>query len=61
MMHKLRFYTSLNRSPQKRPPVCLRYAMWAMAASLSEKYTCIEEVLYERARRYIEIEEMKVC
>ncbi len=43
-----------------RPPICLRYAMWTMAASFSDKYSCIEDVLYERARKYLEAAEMKV-
>ncbi len=30
-----------------------------MAASLSEQYICYEDLLYERARRYIEAAEMK--
>jgi hypothetical protein len=60
-MHKYRYYTSLSKSPKFRPPVCLRYAMWAIAASLSEKYRCYEDLLYERARRYIQDAEMKVC
>lgn len=60
MMHKYRYYTSLSKSPQFRPPVCLRYAMWAVAASLSDKYRCYEDLLYERSRRYIQDAEMKV-
>ena len=42
-----------------RPPICFRYAMWTVAASLSEKYTCYEDILYERARKYAEAAEMK--
>lgn len=60
IMHKLRFYASLDRSPNMRPPICLRYAMWTMAASLSEKFSDIEDLLYKRSRKYIEAAEMKV-
>jgi hypothetical protein len=60
MMHKLRYYASLDRAPHMRPPICLRYAMWTVAASLSEKYSSFEDILYERARRYIQDAEMKV-
>jgi hypothetical protein len=61
MMHKLRYYASLDRAPHMRPPVCLRYAMWTTAASLCpEKYSSFEGILYERARRYIQDAEMKV-
>lgn len=59
MMHRLRYYASLDRAPNMRPPVCLQYAMWTIAASLSENYTGIEDILYQRARRYIDAEEMK--
>jgi hypothetical protein len=34
--------------------------MWAMAASLSDKYKSYEDILYERARKYIDAAEMKV-
>jgi hypothetical protein len=43
-----------------QPPICLRYAIWATAASVTEKYLQYEDVLYERARKYIELAEMKV-
>jgi hypothetical protein len=60
MMHKLRYYASLDRAPHMRPPICLRYAMWTMAASLSDKYSSFEAIFYERARRYLQDAEMKV-
>lgn len=60
LMHKYRYYASLDRAPHMRPPVCLRYAMWTMAASISEKYNWFEDVLYERTRRYLQQDEMKV-
>ncbi|KAI1003466.1 hypothetical protein K3495_g4741 [Podosphaera aphanis] len=59
IIHRTRFHTSLNLGPASRPPVCLSYAMWTLAASLSTKYLACEEVFYERARRYIEMAEMK--
>ncbi|KAI6714041.1 C6 transcription factor Prf [Diplocarpon mali] len=58
-MHKYRYYAALDWAPQARPPVCLRYAMWAMAASLSEKYATVEDILYQRARNYLHAAEMK--
>ena len=60
MIHKFRYYASLDRAPHMRPPICLRYAMWTMAASFSDKYRAYEDILYERARKYIEAAEMKV-
>jgi hypothetical protein len=35
--------------------------MWAIAASVSDKYIQYEDVLYERARKYAEQAEMKEC
>lgn len=60
VIHKYRYYASLDRAPQARPPICLRYAMWAMACSLSDKYMCLEDLMYQRARHYIQAAEMKV-
>lgn len=42
-----------------RPPVCLRYAMWCLAASVDTKYFNHQEILYRRARKYAELDEMK--
>lgn len=61
MMHKYRYLAALNLPPHMQPPICLRYAMWATAASMSEKYMQYEDLLYERARKYVEEAEMKVC
>ncbi|KAH7390199.1 fungal-specific transcription factor domain-containing protein [Cadophora sp. MPI-SDFR-AT-0126] len=59
MIHKYRYYASMEKGPQTRPPVCLRYAIWATAASFSENYRSFEDLLYKRARQYIEADEMK--
>ncbi|KAG4433416.1 hypothetical protein IFR05_011102 [Cadophora sp. M221] len=59
VIHKYRYYASLDRAPQARPPICLRYAMWAMACSLSDKFMCLEDLMYQRARHYIQAAEMK--
>ncbi|RDW59491.1 hypothetical protein BP6252_12578 [Coleophoma cylindrospora] len=59
MMHIPRFYAALALGPNLRPPVCLRYVMWALAAAASPKYENFAEVFYERARKYIEAAEMK--
>jgi phytoene/squalene synthetase len=60
MIHKQRYLASLSLPPHMQPPVCLRYAIWASAAMISEKYTQYEDIFYERARRYIDVAEMKV-
>ena len=59
MIQKYRFYTSMNLAPHMRAPVCLRYAMWALAATLSEKYVSAKEIFYRRARKYAEADEMR--
>lgn len=60
IIHQTRFYMALDRPIQSRPPICLSYAMWTLATTLSAKYANYEEIFYERARRYLEREEMKV-
>ena len=42
-----------------RPPVCMRYAMWALAAGTSDKHDQLSEHFYHRARKYLELDEMK--
>lgn len=59
MIHKYRYFAAMNLAPHMRPPVCLRYAMWALASSVTEKYFGYEEVFYHRARKYAEIDEMR--
>ncbi|KAI9728704.1 MAG: hypothetical protein M1828_002810 [Chrysothrix sp. TS-e1954] len=59
VMHKARFFAAMNLSPQARPPVCLRYAMWALASGVSDKYSSMQEHFYQRARKYLEIDEMR--
>ena len=49
----------MDLAPHMRPPVCLRYAIWCLAASVSEKYFNHQEIFYRRARRYAESDEMK--
>lgn len=60
MIHKSLYFASLDRAPHARPPVCLRYAMWAIAATLSDKYGHLDDLLYKRARFYANTAEMKV-
>ena len=60
MIHKQRYLAALERPEHLRPPLCLRYAIWAAAASVSDEYSKYEDILYERARRYVDADEMKV-
>lgn len=59
MMHRPRYYAAMNLAPHMRPPVCLRYAMWCNAASVSDKFEALQEHFYHRARKYIQQDEMK--
>ncbi|KAF2211596.1 hypothetical protein CERZMDRAFT_106468 [Cercospora zeae-maydis SCOH1-5] len=59
MIHRPRYYAAMNLAPHMRPPICLRYAMWASAAAVTDKYEALQEHFYQRARRYIQQDEMK--
>lgn len=59
MIHKARFLASMDLAPHMRPAVCLRYAMWTHAASITPKYHAFAEHFYQRARKYAEQDEMK--
>jgi hypothetical protein len=60
ILHKYRYLSNVNLPPSIGIPVCLRYAVWALAASSSPKYSNHQEVFYQRARKYAEADEMKV-
>lgn len=47
------------RAPNQRPPVCLRYAMWTMACSITDKYSDLKDLFYQRARKYVEADYIK--
>ncbi|KAI4924582.1 hypothetical protein J4E85_007698 [Alternaria conjuncta] len=59
VIHRPRFMAALNLSPQARPPVCLRYIMWTLAASITDKYEALQEHFYQRARKYAQMDEMR--
>lgn len=59
IIHKPRFLAAMNLGPQMRPPICLRYAMWTLAASVSDKYSTLQGHFYQRARKYAQADEMK--
>ncbi|KAF3080708.1 hypothetical protein TWF102_001602 [Orbilia oligospora] len=59
IIHKGRYLASLDLAPQLRAPICLRYAIWMMAASVSDQYSNLQTVFYRRARKYAEEAEMK--
>lgn len=59
MMHRPRYYAAMHLAPHARPPICLRYAMWANAAAVTDKYEGLQEHFYQRARKYIQQDEMR--
>ncbi|PSK37511.1 hypothetical protein B9Z65_2253 [Elsinoe australis] len=59
MIHPSRYYAAMTLDPHQRPPICLRYAMWASAASVVDKYDDLQDHFYRRARKYIERDEMR--
>jgi hypothetical protein len=58
MINEYRFRADMNLSPHTRPSVALRYAMWANAASTTDKYQDLHTHFYARARKYAEADEM---
>ncbi|KAI4625320.1 uncharacterized protein J4E87_005167 [Alternaria ethzedia] len=59
VIHRPRFMAALNLAPHMRPPVCLRYIMWTLAASITDKYEALQEHFYQRARKYAQMDEMR--
>lgn len=59
MIHKYRYLAALNLAPHMRPAICLRYAMWALVCSVTDKYYGHADTFYRRARKYAELDEMK--
>ncbi|KAF2632338.1 hypothetical protein BU25DRAFT_406891 [Macroventuria anomochaeta] len=59
LIHRPRFMAALNLAPHMRPPVCLRYSMWTLAASVTDKYDGLQEHFYHRARKYAQLDEMR--
>lgn len=59
MIHRPRFMSSLNLPANQRPPVCLRFGMWAHACQMIPRYKSSAEQFYQKARKYIEQDEMK--
>ncbi|OIW34970.1 hypothetical protein CONLIGDRAFT_675914 [Coniochaeta ligniaria NRRL 30616] len=59
MIHKYRYLAAMNLAPNQRPPVCLRYAMWTQACSVTDKYVDLKDLFYQRARKYVELDYVK--
>ncbi|PNY24693.1 Binuclear zinc transcription factor [Tolypocladium capitatum] len=59
VIHSGLYYQAFYGGPLRKPPICLQYAVWAMAANGHSKYHQYAEVFYQRARQYAEADEMK--
>ncbi|KAK4248624.1 hypothetical protein C7999DRAFT_40242 [Corynascus novoguineensis] len=59
MQDPARYLDSLHRPPHMQPPICLQYAILAMAATVSPAHKELALPFYYRARNYIERDEMK--
>ncbi|KAH8163744.1 hypothetical protein CIB48_g4486 [Xylaria polymorpha] len=46
-------------APSQRPPVALRYAIWTLACSITDKYKDLKDLFYQRARKYVEADAIK--
>jgi hypothetical protein len=59
MIHKFRYLAAMNLAPNQRPPVALRYAMWTIASSITDRYIDLKDHFYQRARKYLELDYLK--
>ncbi|KAF4625684.1 hypothetical protein G7Y89_g12482 [Cudoniella acicularis] len=57
IIHQYRFLAAMNLTPNGRPSVSLRYAMWALAASVTGKYKDMQSHFHLRARKYADMDE----
>ncbi|KPM36310.1 hypothetical protein AK830_g10244 [Neonectria ditissima] len=59
IVHPGRYFQAFYGNSFMKPPMCLQYSIWAMAAFGHAKYDKFHEVFYHRARNYLEADEMK--
>ncbi|KJZ76098.1 hypothetical protein HIM_04554 [Hirsutella minnesotensis 3608] len=59
VIHSSRYYQAFYGGPVQKPPMCLQYAIWAMAATGPAKYHQYAPIFYQRARQYAEADEMR--
>jgi hypothetical protein len=59
MIHKYRYLAAMNLAPNQRSPVALRYAVWTVAASVTDRYLDLKDHFYQRARKYLELDYLK--
>ncbi|KAJ8120149.1 hypothetical protein ONZ43_g3070 [Nemania bipapillata] len=59
IVHPSRYLQAFYSAPHMKPPMCLQYAIWALACNGDSKYHAYHDVFYRRARQYADIDEMK--
>ncbi|CEF87849.1 hypothetical protein SNK03_011440 [Fusarium graminearum] len=59
IVHPGRYLQSFYGPMPRRPPMCLRYAIWALAAAGNVKYDEYHDIFYRRSRQYMEADTMK--
>ena len=60
MIHQSRFLAALELGSDQQPPLCLQYAIWCLAASISHKYENYCNLFYGRARKCSDAAEWEV-
>lgn len=60
MLHAIRYRASVHLPQHLQPPMCLQYAVMALAAGTRDNFSQMAVVFYQRARQYSESDEMKV-
>ncbi|GJN66663.1 binuclear zinc transcription factor [Purpureocillium lilacinum] len=59
VVHSGRYYQAFYGGPLRKPPMCLQYAIWALASNGHAKYDQYSQIFYQRARQYADADEMK--
>lgn len=59
IIHQTRYLQAFYSPPHMKPPMCLQYAIWALAAHGHTKYNSYHDIFYRRSRHYIDVDEMK--
>ncbi|GKZ29058.1 hypothetical protein AbraIFM66950_002795 [Aspergillus brasiliensis] len=59
MLHRPRYMAASSLAPASRPPICLQYMIWCHAASVTDKYSSLHSIFYQRARKYAELDELE--
>ncbi|CAH0056110.1 unnamed protein product [Clonostachys solani] len=59
ILHPALYLQAIHGPPNKRPPMCLQYIVWATASKGNEKYDFYADAFYKRARQYANADEMQ--